>query len=165
MSRAFVNEDDQRDAPIVPPRADLPAGVPNYVTNSGMQQLQEEKELLLSKLKELGASEDHEKVNTINIVNIQLQMLESRINSAQLISAEGRPSDEIRFGSTFMLKVGDTAKVQKFQIVGVDEADVKLGKISFISPLARALMHKKVNDSVVLKLAKGEARFMVVSIE
>lgn len=165
MSRAFVNEDDQRGAPFVPPRADLPAGVPNYVTNSGMQQLLEEKELLLTKLKELGASEDHEKVNTLNIVNIQLQMLESRINSAQVISSEGQQSDEIRFGSTFVLRIGESPKLQKFRIVGVDEADVKLGKISFISPLARALMHKKVNDSVILKLAKGESRFMVVSIE
>jgi transcription elongation factor GreB len=49
--------------------------------------------------------------------------------------------------------------------VGVDEADVKQGKIAFISPIARMLMYKKIDETVTLKLANGETKFKVISIE
>jgi transcription elongation factor GreB len=165
MSRAFVNEDDQREAPFVPPRADLPDGVPNYVTTVGMENLLQEREMLLAKLKKLTIGDDHDKANAITIVNTQLQMLENRISSAQVISGEADSDHEIRFGSTVTLQIGDEIKTQKFQIVGVDEADVKQGKIAFISPIARMLMHKKIDETVTLKLANGEKRFKVISIE
>lgn len=165
MSRAFVNEDDQREAPFVPPRADLPDGVTNYVTPAGMVSLLKEKEMLLAKLKELTICDDHDKENAITIVNNQLQMLENRITSAQVISAEADSDHEIRFGSTVVLQIGDEIKTQKFQIVGVDEADIKLGKIAFISPLARMLMQKKTDETVTLKLTNRETKFKVISIE
>jgi len=164
MSRAFVNEDDQREAPFVPSRADLPDGVPNYVTPAGMASLLKEKEMLLAKLKELTIGYDQDKANAITIVNTQLQMLENRISSAQVIPGEADSDHEIRFGSTVTLQIGDEIKTQKFQIVGVDEADIKLGKIAFISPLARMLMHKKADETVTLKLANGETKFKVISI-
>lgn len=48
MSRGFIKEDDQEEVPMVPPRAFLPAGVPNFVTPFGMKQLLEEQHLLLN---------------------------------------------------------------------------------------------------------------------
>jgi hypothetical protein len=50
MSRGFVKEDDQEEIPIVPPRADLPEGVANYVTQVGMNELLTEKHMLVNKL-------------------------------------------------------------------------------------------------------------------
>lgn len=164
MSRAFVNEDDQREVPFVPPRADLPDGTPNYVTPTGMENLLKEKEMLLAELKELSIGDDHDKANIITIVNTQLQMLESRILSAQVISNESDSDKEVRFGSSIILQIGEDKKTQKFQIVGVDEADIKQGKIAFISPLARILIHKKAGESFTLKLASGERKFKVIAI-
>lgn len=165
MSRAFVNEDDQREVPFVPPRADLPSGTPNYVTPTGMENLLKEKEMLLAELKELSIGDDHDMANIITIVNTQLQMLESRILSAQIISNESDSDKEVRFGSSIILQIGEDKKTQKFQIVGVDEADIKQGKIAFISPLARILIHKKAGESFTLKLASGERKFKVIAIE
>lgn len=165
MSRAFVNEDDQREVPFVPPRADLPSGTPNYVTPTGMENLLKEKEMLLAELKELSIGDDHDKGNIITIVNTRLQMLESRILSAQVISNESDSDKEVRFGSSIILQIGEDKKTQKFQIVGVDEADIKQGKIAFISPLARILIHKKAGESFTLKLASGERKFKVIAIE
>jgi transcription elongation factor GreB len=165
MSRAFVNEDDQREVPFVPPRADLPSGTPNYVTPTGMENLLKEKEMLLTELKELSIGDDHDKANIIIIVNTQLKMLENRILSAQVISNESDSDKEVRFGSSIILQIGEDKKTQKFQIVGVDEADIKQGKISFISPLARILIHKKAGESFALKLAGGERKFKVIAIE
>ena len=61
MSRGFVKEDDQEEIPIVPPRADLPEGVTNYVTQAGMNELLEEKQMLLHEKRTLDSSSENEK--------------------------------------------------------------------------------------------------------
>lgn len=165
MSRAFVNEDDQRETPFVPPRADLPDGFPNYVTPAGMEALLKEKEDLLAEQKELVASDEHDKQNAISAINIKLQMLERRIVSAQVIQQGEIPSGEVRFGSLVSLQIGGAPKAQQFQIVGVDEADLKQGKIAFTSPLARLLMQKRTGELVTLKLTHGDRLFKIINIE
>lgn len=165
MSRAFVNEDDQRETPFVAPRADLPPGVANYVTQAGLEALLNEKEELLLELKHLVAGDGHEKQNDIIIVNMKLHLLEDRIASAQVIQAEDTPSEKIRFGSVVTLQLGSQSKTQQFQIVGVDEADLKSGKIAFTSPLARLLINQQAGSSVTLKLAHGERVFKIIAVD
>lgn len=165
MSRAFVNEDDQRETPFVPPRADLPNGVPNYVTPAGIEAFQKEKEDLLKELKRWVASDERDKQTAITIVNTKLQMLENRISSAQIVEPDDNPSEKVRFGSVVSLQIGGQNKTQQFQIVGVDEADLKHGKIAFTSPIARLLMNQKAGSSVTLKLAHGERVFKIIGIE
>jgi len=165
MSRAFVNEDDQREAPFVPPRADLPESVPNYVTPEGLDELLQEKEQLLQELRTTVSNENIDKNNVINSLNIKLQLLENRILTAQTIRRDDVDSDEITFGADIILQIGNSGKTQKFRIVGVDEADIRKGKISFLSPLSRLLMHKKAGDTVILKLERGEQRFTILAVE
>jgi transcription elongation factor GreB len=165
MSRAFVNEDDQRESPFIPPRADLPDGFPNYVTPAGMEALLKEKENLLAEQKNLVTGDEHDKQNAISVINTKLQMLENRIVSAQVIQKESSPSVEVRFGSAVTLQIGGVNKTQQFQIVGVDEADLKQGKIAFTSPLARLLMQKHAGESVTLKLAQGDRVFKIIEID
>jgi transcription elongation factor GreB len=57
-----------------------------------------------------------------------------------------------------------SGKIQIFQIVGVDEADIARGKISFLSPLARALINKKIGDNVTLKRDREDIVFEVTGI-
>lgn len=164
MSRAFVNEDDQRQTPFVPPRADLPGGVPNYVTPNGMAALLNEKEELQQELEQLLAGDELDKQNAINVVNIKLQMLDSRITSAQLIQSDDNDTAKVHFGSTVSLQISDQSATKNFQIVGVDEADLRKGKIAFTSPLAKLLINKHAGDSVSLKLAQGERVFKIIEI-
>ena len=86
MSRGFVKEDDQQDIPIVPPRADLPEGVTNYVTQAGMNELLAEKQELLNEKGKLDSSNDNEKRIALNHINAKLQLLENRIATAQIIA-------------------------------------------------------------------------------
>ena len=144
MSRAFINEDQQVDTPFVPPRADLPNGVTNYVTPAGLDALLKEKESLQERLKELNEGDEHGKLTAIKIIHIQLQRLENRIITANVVEHTNHDNKEIRFGSTVLLQIGRSKKTRKLQIVGVDEANLKEGKIAFISPLAQELMNKKV---------------------
>ena len=165
MSRAFVNEDQHEDKPFVPPRADLPKDLINYITPTGMEALLEEKEELLAELKKWNVGDEHGKLNAIKVLSIKLQMLENRIITANVIDIEKQDKSEVRFGSTVLLQIGRSTKTRKLQIVGVDEADLKVGKIAFISPLAKMLMNKKVGERAILKLAQGESVFKILEIE
>lgn len=164
MSRGFVKEDDQEEIPIVPPRADLPSGVPNYVTQVGLDELLSEKEELLLERAHSHISDEKERRIASNHTNAKLQLLTQRIVSAKLIKLNDQPQDEVRFGATVTLKAGSEKKPLQYQIVGVDEADVSKGKISFISPIARLLTNKKAGETAVLKLPKEERVFEILEI-
>ena len=165
MSRAFINEDQQVDTPFVPPRADLPKGVVNYVTPEGLEALLNEKEQMLERLKELNEGEEHGSLTAIKILHIELQMLENRIVTSNVVEHKGQDKSEVRFGSTVTLQIGRGKNTRKLQIVGVDEADLKMGKIAFTSPLGKVMMNKKIGERVVLKLERGESVFKVLEIE
>ena len=164
MSRGFVKEDDQEEVPMVPPRAHLPAGVPNYVTRAGMDELLAEQQALLNEIKTLDIASDNERRIAVNYITAKLKLLHDRISEARIIDPDEQPADEIRFGATVTLKIAGTNDIETFQIVGVDEADISRGKISFLSPLARILTNKKTGDNVVLKRPKGDRVFEIMKI-
>jgi len=70
----------------------------------------------------------------------------------------------VTFGATVTVKAVVTGKLQTFQIVGADEAGISKGKISFISPLARALLNKKTGQRVTLRREKEEILYDIVEI-
>ena len=151
MSRGFVKEGDQEEIPMVPPRAYLPEGATNYVTQAGMNELLAEKEKLVSEKENLNKVSENEKRIALNHINAKLYLLNNRIDTAIVVHLDEQPQNEIRFGARVTLKIEETKKIKTLQIVGVDEADVSKGKISFISPLANELIDKKMGDKVVLK--------------
>lgn len=164
MSRGFVNEDDQEEVPFIAPRADLPVGEINYVTQIGMDELLEERDIFIYEREHLENSNEKDKRITTNFLNAKIQLLNERISSAQIIDLEKQPKDEVRFGAYVTLKFEDQSKPQKYQIVGVDEANISKGKISFISPIAKLLTNRKVGEQAVLKLADRERLFEIVDI-
>lgn len=164
MSRGFVKETDQEEIPVVPPRADLPEGVTNFVTQAGMNELLAEKEQLINEKESLTGSQENEERIAVNHINAKLQLLHHRITSAKIVELNSQPRDEIRFGAHITFKSSAAKKLQKYQIVGVDEADISKGKVSFISPIARVLMNKKVGDKAILKIGKEERTLEIKEI-
>ncbi len=164
MSRGFVKEDDQEEIPMVPPRADLPDGVTNYVTQTGMDELLAEKETLIREKSQVDSSNENEKRIALNYINAKLQLLEDRIVSAQIVRQNEQAQDEIMFGAVVKIKNTANNSIQTFQIVGVDEADFSRGKISFTSPLARVLINKKTGDRSVLKRGGEDLVFEILQI-
>ena len=164
MSRGFVREGDQEEVPMIPKRADLPDGVVNFVTPEGMDLLLEEKEELIRERENLESTSESERRIAKNLINARLQLLNARITDARLVDIKGNQRDEITFGAKVSLKNTRAGKTQTFRIVGVDEADIAKGKISFLSPLARALMNKKVGEIVSLKRDKDEIVFEINGI-
>lgn len=164
MSRGFVKESDQEEIPIVPPRAYLPEGTINYVTREGLDELLAEREELINEKENLNKADENEKRIVQNHINAKLYLLNHRIDTAVIVDLDEQPQNEIRFGARVTLKMEETGRIKTFQIVGVDEADVSKGKISFISPLANALTNKKEGDKVVLKRDKKDIVYEIISI-
>lgn len=164
MSRGFVKEGDQEEIPIVPPRAYLPEGVTNYVTRAGMDELLAEREKLINEKNIPDITHENEYRIAINFINAKLQLLNHRIVEARIVNLKEQPQDEIRFGALITLKIEETNKIQTFQIVGVDEADISKGKISFISPLAKVLINKKVGEKALLKRPGHDVVFEIMNI-
>ena len=164
MSRGFVKEDDQEEVPIVPQRAYLPERVTNFVTPSGMNQLLAEKQMLVDEKNNLSSANENEKRIALNYINAKLQLLNNRIAEAKIVNLNEQPQNEIRFGATITLKIDASKNIQTFQIVGVDEADISKGKISFISPLARVLINKRIGDKAILRQGQKDIVFTIIDI-
>jgi len=164
MSRGFVKEDDQEEIPMVPQRAYLPEGVTNYVTQAGMNELMAEKQMLANEKDNLDSGNENEKRIALNHINAKLQLLNNRIGEARIVNLNEQPKNEIRFGALITLKIEETKNIQTFQIVGVDEADISKGKISFLSPLAQVLLNKKIGDKAILKRTRQDSVFEIIDI-
>ena len=165
MSRGFVKEDDQEEVPLVPPRADLPLGSENFVTAVGMELLLDEKKNLLKEQEDLDSSQEKEYRISFNHLNAKLNLLKERISSAKIIDPAKLPQHEIHFGAIVTFQNKNNSQIQTFQLVGVDEANISKAKISFVTPLSKALMHKKVGEEAILNLGKEKNIFQILKIE
>ncbi len=165
MSRGFVKEGDQEEIPIIPPRAALPAGVTNYVTPNGLTELLAEQEELQAEKDNLSLENETEQRIATTVLNGRQILLQERINSATVLTPEDAQQDAVRFGATVTLKVVGNNQIQKFQIVGVDEADIKKQKIAFVAPIAVAVTGKKVGEVAELRLGREVRKLEVIMIE
>lgn len=164
MSRAFVKEDSQQEPVQIPPRAPLPDGATNYVTLEGLDELQQEKEALEKQKAAFSSNDEDERRREMSLLNGKLQLLQERIDTARIIEPGQQPQNEVRFGATVKLELNDINKINEFQIVGVDQADFKKGKISFLSPVARAITGCKVGEVATLNLGNETRTFKILEI-
>lgn len=165
VSKAFTSEETPDDPIVVPPRAPLPTGVPNYVTARGLELLRTELAMLEQERVGLTATtEDTERTRKLAINAARAAALGERIASAQLVDPRRQSHDDVRFGATVTLRRED-GTTARWTIVGVDEADPAHGRIAFLAPLARAVTGLRVGDAGTLRTANGEEALEVVAID
>lgn len=99
------------------------------------------------------------------IIEARVAEVEEKVSTAEIIDFSELSGDTVKFGATISLIDVETDEEQKFQIVGADEADVKSGKISNTSPVARALIGKSVGDEVEVNAPGGQRALEILSIE
>ena len=90
--------------------------------------------------------------------------LDDRLARAQVIDPSGEPPDAVRFGVTVDLEDTESGEHVTYTIFGEEESDVAKGRISVISPVARALLGKGVGDSVSVRVPKGTREFEILEI-
>jgi transcription elongation GreA/GreB family factor len=161
MSRAFVKDMDEVAGGELPDRLISPH--PNLVTATGLAQIEAEVARLSAAYAAAQTSGDREQLDSL--------ARDLRYWSARLASAQPMPEptdkNEVHFGSRVTIERGpsgaggkDAGRRQTYRIVGEDEADPAKGTLSFVAPLARALMGKSVGDSV--KVGPGEAEIVEI---
>lgn len=163
MSKAFTREDAPETPLVVPRRAPLPEGVPNYVTPRGLGLLRDEQTALDAERLSTGDLDDAERTRRLTIVRERQRELAERLASAVLVDARAQPHDEVRFGATVTVTTAD-GETRRFTIVGVDEADAAHGRVAFLAPIARALLGTSVGDVATLRTARGEEELEVTAI-
>ncbi|NRA45969.1 MAG: transcription elongation factor GreA [Oligoflexales bacterium] len=99
------------------------------------------------------------------MIEARIADLEDKLSRAQIIDMSENQPDSIRFGAWVNLQDEETGEEKKYRIVGDLEANIEQNKLSISSPMARALLGKKLDDVVMLKLPKGSKEFVVLSID
>ncbi|MEA2102633.1 MAG: transcription elongation factor GreA [Thermodesulfobacteriota bacterium] len=99
-----------------------------------------------------------------SFIETRIQELETKISTADIIDTSRIPEDRIVFGSTFVLCNVDTEEEITYKIVGADESDLNNGRISIDSPIARALIGKRLDDEVIVTTPKGKRTYEVLDI-
>jgi transcription elongation GreA/GreB family factor len=160
LSVAFTKEDSAETASetLLPDRPVSPH--PNLVTEAGLKAL----ELQLQQAQEAyeaaqGIADVNERRRQGALPLRDARYFATRVRTAQVI-VDPASIDTVAFGSTVTFSRGD-GRVQKYRIVGEDEADPKAGTISFVSPVARVLMGKTVGD--VVKTSGQEIEIIAIS--
>ncbi|MBF0240492.1 MAG: transcription elongation factor GreA [SAR324 cluster bacterium] len=95
----------------------------------------------------------------------RIQELNGKLASCTVIDTQKLSGSKIVFGATVTFVNTETDEETRYQIVGEDEADLKEGKISIISPVARALIGKHAGDTVVIPIPKGKIEVEILSVE
>jgi transcription elongation GreA/GreB family factor len=162
MSRGFVKEDDLEHAGTDVPERPL-STQPNYVTANGYVLLQAESQRLDLARRALEANKDEpSSLEQLAIINRDLRYISARIESA-IVTTPDKDASQVLFGATVMVEDDEGAQLT-YEIVGEDEADIKANKVSWTSPLAKALIGHKVADSVIWNRPAGNANLEIIKI-
>ena len=175
MSQVSTSEDDEDDG--TPP---IPAGSKNYITPAGFQRLKDEALHLLNrerpdlvKVVAWAASNGDRSENADYIygkrrlreIDRRIRFLTKRMDAAEVVDPTAREAtDQVFFGATVTVADEQGGEVT-YSIVGIDEADVSRGRLSWISPLARALLKRREGDEIIFKAPGGDQVLAIVSVE
>jgi len=179
MSKAFTKEDDNTPEDETEEPDVLPVAVKNYMTPTGAAALQDELRKLMReerpKIVETvswAASNGDRSENgdyiygkkRLREIDRRVRYLTKRLDSAVVVDpAQQQGLEQVFFGAT-VTYARDDGSEHTVKIVGVDEANIDAGKISWLSPVAKALMKARVDDTVTLRTPAGNESLEVIEI-
>ena len=179
MSKAFVKESEEDAAELPEEQPALPVGVRNYMTPDGHRRLQEELRRLVRderpKVVDVVAwaagngdrSENGDYIygkQRLREIDRRIRFLSKRLESAEIVDPSRQTRhDQVFFGATVTYADKEGAE-RTVTIVGIDEADLDRGRVSWISPIARALLKAHEGDVVDLRTPTGNEPIEVVEI-
>lgn len=177
MSKAFVKENDESEDESEEVDSSVPGGK-NYITPQGLEKLRNELKKLLDvdrpevvRIVSWAASNGDRSENgdyiygkrRLREIDRRLRFLTKRIEIAEVVDPEQKKGPTISFGATVLIS-DESGKKRKYSIVGVDETDVVNGRISWVSPMAKALLQAKEGDAVTVRTPKGEEEMEILEV-
>jgi transcription elongation factor GreB len=182
LTQESASEDDEPDDPVEEPAHAQLAGVKNYITPSGLQRLRDELQFLLARERPAvtqvvawAASNGDRSENAdyqygkrrLREIDRRIRFLTKRIDAAEVVDPEaprrGRAATHVFFGATVRY-ANATGTERVVSIVGLDEVDLDRNRISWISPLARALMKSGPGARVTLLAPGGAEQLHVLEV-
>ena len=180
MSKAFTRENDGDDEDELEPALQLPQGTRNYITPGGYARIKAELDHLLRTERPQivdvvhwaalngDRSENGDYIygkRRLREIDRRIRFLTKRLDLAEVVDpARQENAEQVFFGATVSLR-DEQGQDQSYQIVGVDETDFARGRISWISPLARALLKAREGDSVRFLSPAGWREIEIVQID
>jgi transcription elongation factor GreB len=144
LSKAFTREDDQPEPePPRPLPSVLPPGAKNYLTPDGAARF---------------------KAELVHATDDRIRELRRILESAVIVGPPSENLEVVRFGATVSVRSLPDGEAARYRIVGVDETDVARGWISWVSPVAKALLSAAVGDRVRAALPSGEKDFEILDV-
>lgn len=180
MSKAFVKEDNDAEEEGEEASGLAIPGGKNYITPQGIKRLRDEMKQILDvdrpeivRTVSWAASNGDRSENgdyiygkrKLRELDRRLRFLTKRVEIAEVVDPlQNQGKDIILFGATVTLEDENGGK-RKYSIVGVDENDVSRGRISWISPMAKALLQRKKGEVITVKTPKGEEDFEILDVK
>lgn len=167
MSKAFTREDDMTEEPVLPALVSpLPPGAKNYLTPGGAERLRAE----LARLHDVerprlagAAATDAEVKRELAQLDQHIRYLRQSLSTAEIVEPTGEMPVQVKFGSTVTVR-DRQGRESVYRIVGVDEADFERNEVSWLSPIARALMNARPGQHVPFKFPTGATELEIVRI-
>jgi transcription elongation factor GreB len=176
MSKAFTKEEteapeEEFEAPAIP------AGSKNYISPAGFARLQAERRELVEverpevvKTVAWAASNGDRSENgdylygkkRLREIDRRVRFLIKRLENAEVVRSSGRDTNQVFFGAS--VRVRSTAGERTIVILGLDEVDPRRGIVSWISPIAKALIKAREGDTVILRTPAGEEKLQILEV-
>jgi transcription elongation factor GreB len=167
MSKAFTREsdDDVPDLPVLPRAAALlPPGTKNYLTPAGALRLRRElNHLVQAERPTVAASSDGDAKRKLQALDQRIIYLQEVLQTAVITGPPPAPHDIVRFGAIVRVRERTGAE-STYQIVGVDETDLDQNRVSWVSPIAKALLNSRTGERVRFKFPAGEEELEILSV-
>jgi transcription elongation factor GreB len=178
MSKAFTRESDESDEELPEQQAPLQAGGKNYITPAGHLRMKTELKLLVEverpdvvRTVSWAASNGDRSENgdylygkrRLREIDRRVRYLIKRLEIAEVVDPRDSSNDQVFFGATVTYADGK-GEERTVSIVGTDEVDPARGRVSWISPIARALLKAREGDMVTLRTPAGEEELEVLSV-
>lgn len=165
MSKAFTRENDDAESGTAPARAEVLGGGRRYMTADGAERLRKELASLEERLlqKENAGDLDEETRQELRRIKARMQAIAGTLASADIVANADGPVSEVRFGLFVTIRHPDGTE-DEYRLVGVDEVDLDGTTISWVSPLAQALLGRRAGDVVRFEAPAGERVLQIVRI-
>jgi transcription elongation factor GreB len=167
VSKAFTREEtDGPDMPDLPPLAStLPPGAKNYMTPDGAERLREELARLIevSRPQIAALRDDPDSKRLLAGIDQRIAKVEQSLQTAEVVGHPPGETSVVRFGATVVVRE-ENGEESTYRIVGVDETDFDRGWVSWLSPIAKALVNGRLGERVQFKFPSGEEDLEIVHI-
>jgi transcription elongation factor GreB len=160
-----ISFDDASGDEIVPLRPHTPPGVKRYITKQGADRLRQQANELLEEKRALlngGNTGSADTAARVHRIEAAIQRIQQVLDSVIVAEPPTDPG-KVGFGASVEVRDHD-GEVETFQIVGPDEAEPNQGRISSISPLARALMNRLPGETVRFSSPAGERQLTILAV-